>query len=464
MEKIGIMVVAYGSRATSIVDKLLDSDRETKLFIADKQKNPYLIEKAKQTDGAHQKTGLSVDNLVKFAKNHEEDIDFGIVGPEDPIIAGVRDKIEEETNIRVICPTSDYALEGSKVRQRKLIDEVYPEANPEYKIFSKEDYSNLNQAKEDLNNWLDENGIEVAVKPNTPTAGKGVGVYGDHFHRRKELIEDWFLPNLKGGKVIIEEKVRGEEFSIQFISDGKNLVPTPPVRDYKRAFDRGLGPNTGGMGSYSTQKTKLPFMEKRDWQEGINIATQVFKKLRKEGAREQLRGVPLYVGYICTRDGVKLFEINSRFGDPECQNIMALLENDLVEVCIRILKENLNELNFKDKRTALTYAVPPTYGNAREKYSGNKTVKLKELYELKQNKYGNKLKIHQGNLIKKDKTIKAGTSRSICTVGVSDTIKEAREISLNGIKKIDGALWNRWDIASEEHINESIQNIRKIRR
>lgn len=463
MKKLGIMVVAYGSRAASIIEELIESDQEVSLFIADKQKNPYMIKKAKETNGIHKKTGLEVNKLVKFAKDYEEEIDFGIVGPEDPIINGVRDKVEEETDIKMICPTSSYALEGSKVKQRELIDKVYPEANPKYKIFSKEDYPTLSEAVEDLHNWIDENGIEVAVKPDKPTSGKGVGVWEDHFQNRKELIENWFLPNLKDGKVLVEEKVRGEEFSIQFISDGKNLVPTPPVRDYKRAFDRGLGPNTGGMGSYSSEKTKLPFMEKKDWDKGIEIAKEIFKELRREGAEEELRGVPLYMGYVASEEGVKLFEINSRFGDPECQNIMATLEDDLTEVCQKILEGELKEIKFEDKKTALTYAVPLTYGNARENYSESKKIRLKELYDLKTNQYGKKLRIHQGNLIKKDESIYASTSRSICTVGVSDTIKEARKISLDGIKKIDGALWNRWDIASKEHINESIQNIRRLR-
>lgn len=464
MEKIGIMVVSYGSRASSIVHKLLESNHEVRLFIADKQRNPYLIEKAKETGGIHKKTGLDVENLVEFAKNYEEKINFGIVGPEDPIINGVRDEIEKETSVQMMCPTSNYALEGSKVKQRQLLENVYPEANPNYKIFSRKNYSTKSEAIEELNNWLDENGIKVAVKPNEPAAGKGVGVWGDHFQKRNDLIENWFLPNLKDGKVLIEEKVRGEEFSIQFISDGKNLIPTPPVRDYKRAFDRGLGPNTGGMGSYSTEKKKLPFMEKRDWKEGVRIAQKIFKKLRKEGAREQLRGVPLYMGYVCASDGVKLFEINSRFGDPECQNTMAILENDLVEVCIKLLKEELTELSFKNQKTALTYAVPPTYGGARKEYTGSKKVRLNELHKLKENRYGEKLKIHQGNLIKKEDGIHAGTSRSICTVGVADTIEKARDISLDGIKTIDAPLWNRWDIASNQHINESIQNMREIRR
>ncbi len=464
LKKIGILVVAYGSRAASIVNCLDKSEKKISLYIADKQKNPYLIKKAKETAGVHKKTGLSVKNIVEFVRNHKEKIDFGIIGPEDPIIDGVRDEIESFSDIPIICPTSSYALEGSKVKQRKLLEKVYPSANPSYKIFSNEDYPSTRDAIKNLKKWLDKIGNEVAVKPNKPASGKGVGVWGDHFETRDELINNWFLPNLKGGKVLVEKKVLGEEFSVQFISDGKNLIPTPPVRDYKRAFDRGLGPNTGGMGTYSYNKTKLPFMEKKDWEEAIKIAKKVFKELTYEGAREELRGVPLYMGYTATKNGIKLFEINSRFGDPECQNIMALIKNDLVEVFQKIINQNLKSLEFENKKTALTYAVPPTYGNAREKYTGDKEVKLKELYKLKNKKHRRNLKIHEGNLIKEGNNVFAGTSRSICTLGKSSELEKAREIAYEGIRKIDGPLWNRWDIASNEHINESIQNMKELRK
>ncbi|OKY77169.1 MAG: Phosphoribosylamine-glycine ligase PurD [Candidatus Methanohalarchaeum thermophilum] len=459
MEEIGILIVSYGARAAAMVKAFSDStEYDVKLYIADKQKNPYNIKMAQETGGKHRKTGLDVENIVKFAKKIKDELDFCIVGPEDPIINSVRERVEEETNTPVIAPTSEYALEASKVRQRKILSEVAPASNPEYKVFDPEDYANKEEAIGELQKWLSEFGKQVAVKPDTPTAGKGVGVWGDHFSSEEELIKDWFIPNLKDGKVIVEEKVEGEEFSVQFISDGHHLIPTPPVRDYKRAFDRDLGPNTGGMGSYTYQKTKLPFMDKNDWKKGKEIAKKVFEKLREEGASKELRGIPLYMAYITDGDQVKTLEINSRFGDPEGINTLIQMKDDFVDVCLKIIKGNLTEINFKDLKTVLTYAVPMTYGGAREQYSGDKKVDLSKCYDLKK-RYKNKLRIYEANLEKLDEEIKAGTSRSIAMVGVADQIEKAREISLKSIKKIDAPLWNRWDVASKEHIKESENNI-----
>ncbi|UOY10183.1 hypothetical protein [Methanonatronarchaeum sp. AMET6-2] len=463
MKEVGILVVSYGSRAASMVEAFSSSDKyDVTFYIADKQRNPYNMKMARISDGDHKVTGLNVDMITEFARNYRDEIDFGIVGPEGPIIDGVRDRIEKELCIPIICPTSKYALEGSKLRQREIIDKVYPSANPNYKVFSMDDYETEEMAVKDLERWIDRNGIEVAVKPDTPAAGKGVGVWGDHFTTKKELIEDWFLPNIRGGTVLIEEKVLGEEWSLQFISDGKHLIPTPPVRDYKRAYDRDLGPNTGGMGTYTYRKNRLPFMTEQDWQDGIEIAKNIFMELKKEAGPEDLRGVPLYMGYASTEDGLKVFEINSRFGDPECQNTMALMKDDFVEVCLKMIEGELDEIRFHDKCTVLTYAVPMTYGDAREQYTGSRKIDLKKAQRLRQ-KYGENLKIHQGSMIEEDGVIKTGTSRTVCTVGIADTIKQARNISLNAVRKIDGPLWNRWDIASEEHINESKQNMKEVR-
>ncbi|OUJ18185.1 Phosphoribosylamine-glycine ligase PurD [Methanonatronarchaeum thermophilum] len=464
MKEVGILIVSYGSRAASMVDAFSRSDKyDVTFYIADKQNNPYNLKMAKISEGDHEVTGLDVNRIFGFARKYRDEIDFGIVGPEGPIIDGVRDRIENELCIPIICPTSKYALEGSKVRQREIIDKVHPSANPEYKVFSKDQYQTEKEAIEDLNKWIEQNGIEVAVKPDTPAAGKGVGVWGDHFTTKKELIEDWFLPNLKGGKVILEEKVDGEEWSLQFISDGTHLIPTPPVRDYKRAYDRDLGPNTGGMGTYTYKKTQLPFMDPEDWEEGIEIAKKIFIELKKNTRPENLRGVPLYMGYVSCKDGVKAFEINSRFGDPECQNTMALIKDDFVDVCLKMIEGELDEIKFKDKCTVLTYAVPMTYGNARKEYTGTKKINLQNAHRLKE-KYGENLRIHQGSMIEENGVTKTGTSRTVSTVGIADTIQEAREISLEAIRRIDGALWNRWDIASKEHIQESKQNMKEIRK
>ncbi len=463
-ENIGILVISYGSRAASMIDALDRSKKYNPCFyIADKVKNPFNVDKAKKTGGKHKKTGMELQNILSFAKKHQEDIDFGIVGPEGPIIEGVRDLIEKETNIEMVCPTSKYALEGSKIRQRKILDEVYPSANPGFKVFRKDDYSDEKSAVSDLRKWTDKVGIEVAVKPDTPAAGKGVGVWGDHFETFEELVDEWFLPNLEDGDIVVEEKVSGEEFSIQFLCDGNQVIPTPPVRDYKRAYDRDLGPNTGGMGSYKDDSNLLPFMEPRDWQEGLDIAQSVFKWFESEDAGDEVRGVPLYLGCVCAEDGVKVFEINNRFGDPECQNILPILKDDFLEVCLKMINGNLDRVRFDEECTVLTYAVPMTYGENRNEFGGDKKVDLSGVYSLKKEKYGDQMRIYEGDLRKKDGDTISGTSRTVSIVGIAESIKEARNISLKGIREIDGPLWNRWDVASDEHIEESIKNMKDLR-
>ena len=124
--------------------------------------------------------------------------------------------------------------------------------------------------KKAVYNWLDELENRAVVKPDEPAAGKGVGVWGDHFSNREQLFEH-FISNFKYGSVIVEEKTEGEEVSFQTFCDEKHLVPLPDTRDYKRAFDNNRGPNTGGMGSYKNVGAVLPFLSKDDRSKEIEI-------------------------------------------------------------------------------------------------------------------------------------------------------------------------------------------------
>jgi len=225
---VGVLGISYGSRFACMADSLSRSAHDVKLFIADKQGNPYNIKKAEETGGKHVVIpNLNVDDITKFAKKHENQIDFGVLGPEAPGMNGIRDRIEKETKIKMICPTAEYFIERSKVEQRILIEEIVPSANPRFKIFDPSDYDSKTEVKKEVYKWLDEIGNEVAVKPDAPATGKGVGVWGDHFASRESLLENYFLPNFEKGPVIVEEKLEGEEFSLQFVSDGAHLVSTP---------------------------------------------------------------------------------------------------------------------------------------------------------------------------------------------------------------------------------------------
>ena len=255
MEKVGVLVVSYGARAVAMVDALTRSrNYEVEIYVADKQRNPFNLKKAVKHVVV---SDLNVEEICKFAEENKDRIDFGLVGPEKPIINGLRNLVEERTGIPMICPTKEYAIEASKVQQRLLFQEIVPEVNPRFKIFNPKDYRTTGEVKKAVYSWLDELENMAVVKPDKPAAGKGVGVWGDHFQTREQLFEH-FLTNFQYGAVIIEEKIEGEESSFQAFCDGKHLVPLPETRDYKRAFDNDKGPNTGGMGSYKDVGDVLP--------------------------------------------------------------------------------------------------------------------------------------------------------------------------------------------------------------
>ncbi|KYH40524.1 MAG: putative phosphoribosylamine-glycine ligase (GARS), partial [Candidatus Bathyarchaeota archaeon B26-1] len=466
VERVGILVVSYGSRAAAMIEAFSRSrEYEVELYVADKQRNPFNLRMAKEHVVI---PSLDVEEIFKFAKRHKERLDFGIVGPEKPIIAGVRDLIEGELGVPMVCPTRKYAIEGSKVAQRLLFERVAPEVNPRFRVFDPKDYSGLEDVKRDLYRWLDELENKVAVKPDAPAAGKGVGVWGDHFRSREELL-DHFMANFKAGPVIVEEKLEGEESSFQAFCDGKHIVPLPETRDYKRAFDGDLGPNTGGMGSYKDEGDILPFMSREDREKEERIVKRIFAELRGDGYNPELRGVPFYEAFIHTAEGPMILENNSRPGDPEIQNILPVLKDDFVEVCLRMIEGTLTRVEVERKATVVTYKVPPNYGGYAEVFPERvrreevgTPVILTEAENLRA-KYGDAIRIYPGSMELRDGETYALRSRTVCVVGVAETIEDARKISLEGIEAIKGgALWYRTDIASREHIEQSIRHMEKL--
>ena len=163
MDKVGILVVSYGAREAAIVDAFARSpNHKVELYIADKQRNPFNVEKAFKHTVI---PDLNIEDICKFAEANMDRIDFAMVGPEKPIIEGVRDLIEKRTGIPVICPTQEYAIEISKVQQRLLFEEIAPEANPRFKIFNPDDYEGTGDVKKAVNSWLDELENKAVVKP-----------------------------------------------------------------------------------------------------------------------------------------------------------------------------------------------------------------------------------------------------------------------------------------------------------
>ncbi|MEM2874472.1 MAG: ATP-grasp domain-containing protein [Candidatus Hadarchaeales archaeon] len=461
MMSVGVLGISYGSRFVCIAESLCRSSQKVRLFIADKQRNPYNLRMAEETGGEHVVIpDLNIREIVKFANRHSREISFGVLGPEGPGMNGVRDAVERETGIPMICPTRRCFIERSKVEQRELIERIAPKANPRFRVFYPEEYKG-GEVKEAVWRWLDRIGDAVAVKPDAPAAGKGVGVWGDHFSTREEMFERYFMPNFKAGPVIVEEKLEGEEFSLQLLSDGKHLVPTPAVRDYKRAFDWDQGQNTGGMGSYKDGGNLLPFMSERDWNEAIEIAERVHEALKGGESNPEVRGV-LYMAYILTSDGVKVLEVNSRWGDPEVMNVLPLMKDDPVEVCFRMLDGGLRKLEFEELASVLVYAVPLDYGGYAA-YSGPRRIDISQAEALRE-KYGERMRIYPGAVEVRDGELFALKSRAVGVLGISETLEGAREIAMEGIRRIDGPLRHREDIALREHVERSVERMRRLRK
>lgn len=466
MEKVGILVVSYGARETAIIDAFARSTKyRVNIYVADKQKNPFNIKKATKHVVV---PNLDIETICKFAEANKDEIDFGIVGPEKPIIEGIRNLVEKRTGIPLICPTKEYAMEASKIQQRLLFEKIAPEVNPRFKIFYPKNYKNAAQVKEAVYKWLDELENKAVVKPDQPAAGKGVGVWGDHFKTREQLFEH-FLANLQQGPVIIEEKIDGEESSFQAFCDGKHLVPLPDTRDYKRAFDDDKGPNTGGMGSYKGVYDFLPFMSDSDRKVEVDVVNRIFEKWNVND-KTGLRGIPFYVAFMHGEKS-KILENNSRPGDPEIMNILPILKDDFIDVCFKILEGNLTHVELEKVATVVTYKVPPNYGGYADLFPQlvNKNevetpVDLTKVYALTE-KYGDRIRVYPAAMELRNDKVYALKSRAVAVVGVGETIEDARQTSLEGIKAIKGgALWHRTDIASKEHIEKSISHIQKLRR
>jgi phosphoribosylamine--glycine ligase len=468
MEKVGILVVSYGSREAAIIDALKRSQNyNVELYVADRQRNPFNEKRALKHVVI---PDLNNKDICKFAEANKTEIDFVVVGPEKPIIEGLRDLIEQKTSIPVICPKKDYAIEVSKIEQRMLFKEIAPEANPRFMIFDPKDYNSKGSVKNAVYDWLDQLNDQAVIKPDKPSAGKGVGVWGDHFFTREQLF-DHFMSNFQYGSVLIEEKIDGEESSFQIFSDGEHMVPLPSVRDYKRAFNDDKGPNTGGMGSYKDVSEYLPFLTAKDRADELSLANKIFHKWKEKiGDKSALRGVPLYLAFMHSKNGIKILENNSRPGDPEIINILPLLKNDFVDVCYRMVTGNLTNIRLKKSASVLTYKVPPNYGGYMKTFphlvneiTVNDPVDLSKATSL-MDQNSDRIRVYPGSMETRDSKIFALSSRAVAILGIGNSIEEARKISLEGAGTISGgALWNRTDIASKEHIKSSIRRMNLLR-
>jgi len=437
-----ILLIGNGAREHAIAEALTRSTHNPKLFSYMKSNNPAISSLSADTRIGDY---TNLDDINQFAK--ENRIDFAIIGPEDPLNNGAVDSLQKE-GIPSVGPTKRLSrLETSKSFTKDLLKKYNIPGNPKYKVFSSMD---------GIDKFM--SGLDgVVVKPDGLTGGKGVMVQGDHFQTKVEALKHCRKMLEEHPCVIVEEKLEGEEFSLQCISDGITVVATPPVQDHKRRFVNDRGPNTGGMGSYSSADHSLPFMTAEDAAEGLSITQKVADAIYKETG-EYYKGV-MYGGFIITKDGVKLLEYNARFGDPEAMNTLPILKTDFVDVCRAIIEGTLNTLTieFEKKATVCKYIVPKGYGLPKDHPDAKSTSEKIEVDDVKD------AKLYYSSVDKRKDGLYMTTSRAIGVVGIAENLEKAEQIAEQAVSCIKGPVDHRPDIGTKPLIQKRIDHMKEIR-
>ncbi|TLZ56990.1 MAG: phosphoribosylamine--glycine ligase, partial [Methanobacteriota archaeon] len=298
---------------------------------------------------------------------------------------------------------------------------------------------------------------EFVIKPLGLTAGKGVRVWGDHFTTKAEAIAygKEIVTKRIGGvpRFLVEEKLVGEEFSLQAFCDGHSLVPAPLAQDHKRAYEGDKGPNTGGMGSYSDADHLMPFVGRQDFEGALET-------MRKTVAAMAARGTPfkgiLYGGFMATKDGPRLLEFNVRFADPESMNVLPILEDDFLETCQRLTEGGLPaSLKFSRQATVCKYVVPMGYGSHPK---AGEQLKVDE-DSIRQTG----AKLYYASVDERGGHLYTTTSRSLAIVGIAANLAEAESVSEEALAFVAGSFYARRDIGKPEVIQQKVERMRKIR-
>lgn len=322
-----ILVIGRGGREHSVVKHLKKSEHVKQIFVAPgndgmkKDANLVAIDE------------MNISDLVNFAK--ENAIDLTIVGPENPLNAGITNEFTNH-GLKIFAPSKEAAiLEGSKAFAKKfMMDYEIPTAV--YEAFTDAD-----QAKK----YIEQHGVPIVIKADGLAEGKGV-IVAQTIDEALDAIDYLMVDGAFSGagkKVVIEQFLDGREFSLIAFVHEHHVFPMIPARDHKRAYDSDEGPNTGGMGAFA------PVPDISD--DIINYATKEILQKAADGLMKEGRpftGI-LYAGLIQTKEGTKVIEFNTRFGDPETQVVLPLLENDLDQVMFDVMEGKDPQLKWKNE-------------------------------------------------------------------------------------------------------------------
>ncbi|MCR5940807.1 phosphoribosylamine--glycine ligase [Ochrobactrum sp. XJ1] len=403
-----VLLIGSGGREHALAWKLSASPSLTKLYCA--PGNPGIATVAELVD-------IGVDDhqaLIAFAKDKK--IDLVVVGPEAPLVAGLSDEMRAE-GIRVFGPSKAAAqLEGSKGFTKDLC------ARFDIPTGAYGRFNNAPKAKA----YIRQQGAPIVVKADGLAAGKGV-IVAMTLDEALDAVDACFEGAFgsAGAEVVVEEFLDGEEASFFCICDGKTALPLGSAQDHKRVGDGDTGPNTGGMGAYAPAPVMTPEIVERTMRELIEPTMRGMKEI---GA--PFSGI-LFLGLMIGKDGPKLIEYNTRFGDPECQVLMMRLNSDLLALINAAVDGKLDQvsLDWKDQ-PALTVVM------AAEGYPSN-VKKGSVVRDLDKLEGIDGVKLFHAGTAEKDGSIVASGGRVLNITAIADTVAEAQARAYEAVKLID---------------------------
>lgn len=410
-----VLVVGRGGREHSIVMQIAKSNRVSKIYAAPGNGGIEELASCIPIDE------MDIEGLKQFAKENE--IDLTIVGPENPLNAGIVNVFQQE-GLNIFGPTKEAALlEGSKDFAKQFMVK-YGIPTAEYKTFT-----DATAAKK----YVEEKGAPIVIKADGLAEGKGV-IVADTVEIALDAIDKFMIENAfdgAGRKVVIEEFLEGKEFSLIAFVHEHHVFPMIAARDHKRAYDNDEGPNTGGMGVFAP----VPDIT----EDIVKFATENILQKAADGLMEEGRpftGI-LYGGLMQTKDGTKVIEFNTRFGDPETQVVLPLLENDLVQVILDVMDGKDPQLKWKDEAcvgvVVASKGYPSTY---------DKGVPLPEL-EATDNTF-----IVQAGTKRTEDGLVSNGGRVLLVGGIGKNLEEARKFAYDNLRIFDktDAFFYRTDI------------------
>ncbi|OKL36117.1 phosphoribosylamine--glycine ligase [Domibacillus mangrovi] len=400
-----VLVVGRGGREHAICKKAAESPLVENVFCA--PGNAGISRDAHIVDIDE----MNFKDIASFAK--EQKVDLVIIGPETPLEAGITDYLTRE-GLNVFGPNQNAAiLEGSKSFS-KMMMEKYDIPTARYQSF--EDYD---AAKA----YIEQEGAPIVLKADGLAAGKGVTV-AMTLDEALASLEDMMLDKKFGdasARVVVEQYLQGEEYSLMAFVHGENVYPMEAAQDHKRAFDNDEGPNTGGMGAYSP----VPHISQAINDQSVEkIIRPIAKGMVQEG--RSFTGI-IFAGLMLTEEGPKTIEFNARFGDPETQVVLPRLENDLIQVMLDVLDGKDPELSWKDEAVLGIVLAAKGYPEAYEK--GNEVKGLNNIESASV--------IHAGTYTEGDGIIRANGGRVLLVTGSGANPAEAQKKAYVKMKNID---------------------------